>query len=382
MRAQSRSTLALVLAPLVLVWCAWLFLDPRHSPNFYDYSVYARAGNQAVAHETVYQVLDPHFQFKYAPSVALIFGATISRLPNDVGPWVFSAFNAVLWILLFSLISGRAWERLVKRQPSPASMALLPLIAAFFYAMPLRDELKLGQTNAIPFLALYFVFDLERRGARSAWLRGLCFSIAVQFKLYTLLAAPTLILRRQWQVLAWALGWTLAINGLGLAAYHGGEFALSENLAWIRSLFASSSDLVTMIFNISLLGTMSREFGVVAGWTALIAALGGFLWAQYRVRREDPFFQFALVTAAVPVLNPIAWPYWMLLSFPAFTIVLVRILDRGIEKDRLISVGLAVALPGALLQNTPYGLEGFCLLGNAAMCLTLFAAWPHSKTYA
>lgn len=383
-RVLAVRVLALVaLAGLLLA--QWL--DPQHRPDFSDFRVYWVAGQKALDHHTVYDV-QGHYQYKYSPFVAWLWGLP-HALPGKRYHWQTLHYAACglgfagVWYLL-----ARALDR--KR----ALWLWLGLL--FVFSVGLRDELKLGQANLWPFL---LVLPAWFTGPRREPLRridgaglaiGALWAFAIQWKLYALILGPIWLLRRRPYVWLGALGFSvLSLYGV-LALAHGSAFAIAENERWVRSLLASSEELLISQYNVSALGIFgkwSRALGVPFGtWAYLVWALllgvfcvSLFFAERSAAQRDQPFLRFwsaSWAWAFITVLNPLVWPYWLLLCVPLFLSYVAETTLRSPTPDRTFLVVCALFTAANWLQNHSIVHNGASLV---AVLVLLFDAGRRAR---
>ena len=352
-----------------------------HRPDFSDFKVYWLAGAKAIAHLTVYDV-EGHYQYKYSPFVALLWGG-----PHALGgtryQWALLHYAAcaagflALWFVCARLLDrGRS--------------AWLWLIALITFSIGLRDELKLGQANLWPLL---FVLPAWVSGARPRAAKGFDWSglaigaawgFAVQWKLYALVLGPVWLLRRRWSVFAGAIAFTLLSQGLLLALAHGSDFAWQENVRWVRSLTASSEELLISQYNVSALGIFGKwgryaglSFGAWAYllWLGLASAWGAILlWSERNAEARGSsylvFWSTSWAWAGIVVLNPLVWPYWLCFCLPLFlAYVNEHALDRSERPDLAFVLVVGLFLLANWLQNSALVHGGLSLV---AVCALLF----------
>jgi hypothetical protein len=384
----SRHLLYKLLA-LVGVACLMLaqFRMKQHRPDFSDFKVYWLAGAKAVAHHTVYDV-EGHYQYKYSPFVALLWG-----IPHLLGGsryfWALAHYAAcaagflALWFVC---------ARLLDRERS----VWLWLIALVTFSIGLRDELKLGQANLWPLLLVLPAWISGSRQRR--WINGLAigaaWGFAIQWKLYALVLGPVWLLRRRWDVFSGAVLFTLGSLGLGLALAHGADFAWAENVRWLRSLTASSEELLISQFNVSALGIFGK-WGLAAGisfgvwayvlWLMLAIAWGlVLLWAEREAHAGVStyliFWSTSWAWAGIVLLNPLVWPYWLIFCVPLYLAYILEHQRRsGIRPDALFVASIAMFLLANWLQNTPAVHAG---LSFVAVSLLMFDAQRRARSRA
>jgi hypothetical protein len=374
----SRQNIQKVLA-LIGVACLMLvqFSARGHRPDFSDFKVYWLAGSKALAHSTVYDV-EGHYQYKYSPFVALLWGA-----PHALGGsrylWAVMHYAAcaagflALWFVCARLLDrGRSlW---------------LFLIGLITFSIGLRDELKLGQANLWPLL---LVLPAWVSGARPRATKGLDWSglavgaawgFAVQWKLYALVLGPLWLLRRRWAVFVGAIAFTLLSQGLLLSLAHGSDFAWQENMRWVRSLSASSEELLVSQFNVSALGIFGKwgaqlglDFGAWAYvlWLGIACAWGAILlWSERNAEARGSsylvFWSASWAWAGIVVLNPLVWPYWLCFCLPLF---LAYVNEHALSRDFAFIAVIGLFLLVNWLQNGALVHGG---LSFVAVCALLF----------
>ncbi len=337
-----------------------VFVMPKHLPNWDDLHVYLDAGKKAAQHHTVYDV-QGHYQFKYAPVVALAFAplaAAFDAYPGLV-PQVFYAVLLILWCLFLGRLG---LDSLPERRVS-----IYLLASAWLVTVPLRDELKLGQVNLIPVALLAWVYVVRGRPA----LQGLALAIAILFKLYAVLAIPFLALKGRWQTLGWALFWGLLSNFGLVGLYSGFDFARGEVLAWWQTLSESTATLLPQIHNVSWTGFLARMFGAGSPVSFFLWLLPLLAWLAFRWKarkKTDGWDAFAIDLGAIFVLNPLVWPYWTLFLAPLVWFALKRELERvRLSAYSLFWVSAFVLCAG--LQNKHWVLWGFLPMSALAFWL-------------
>ena len=331
----------LVIASLVVF--ALVFLDHHDRPDFSDFNVYWDAGGKAAQHHTVYDV-EGHYQFKYSPFIATLWSVP-TRFPGSSGAWK--------WLHWLATGSGFcfAWF-LLARALDRRRAAALWLALVWVFVVGLRDELKLGQTNVWPFLLVLPVFFTGRRRAAADgtqdgvdW-RGLAigaaWAMAIQWKLYALVLAPIWLLRRRVSIWIGAVCATLLTMVLAQALVHGWAFAIAENGRWLRALTASSEPLLISQYNVSLLGIIGKLTGTIDRWAFLVWALFVGAWVACLVWAERiasarhtiwlRLWSAAFAWAGITVLNPLAWPYWLVLCAPLFLVYVVKSTADGLRR--------------------------------------------------
>ena len=276
---------------------------PVITTRWLDFPVYWEAGKKAVLGFTVYDVVG-HFQYKYSPLIALLFGKALGWMSFETASFVFQKTMLALWAALFFRFARRDYR--------------VVFVAILFLGSALRLDLELGQVNAIALYLLALLFSaLERpRSWREDIPFATVFSLAVQLKLFAVVVLPLLVLRREWRKLALGLAFLPLLSVGGVAIEHGWRFAVAENRAWIASLSQSTDALLLSEQNVGALGSFGKAFGLGAGkllWLALGAAFVAYLWKN-RSRPVAWFRDWLLY--AIAVFNPLVWSYWVLYALP------------------------------------------------------------------
>ena len=308
---------ALGLTVGLLLILLFTFLLNSH-PDFSDYQVYYDAGIKALKGATVYDV-DGHYQFKYAPVTALFFGVTLTLIPLTLSKVVFYIVMLAGWLLFL-------YQLIVASMPGRDARGRLSILGfiVLIFIIPLRDELKLGQINLIPFsLSFAAILQLQRNKKAGDIIAGLCISAAILFKLSYLILLPAVFLRFRWVCLFTIPVGLVLLNFIPLILYDGVAFAKMETLAWFKSLTQSSKDLLSVTANISVQGFF-RHCGLsggIANWLWLLWVLGlGFTFLIFR--RKSWLFNFSLAMFALLLVNPLVWPYWSLLVLSGLLMIL------------------------------------------------------------
>lgn len=271
-----------------------------------DFPVYWEAGQKAIEGRSVYDIAG-HFQYKYSPLIALIFGGLFKPLGSfETASWVFQKSMLMIWAFLFWRLAGRRFG------------ILLLLILFFFNALKL--DLALGQINAVVLLAIYGLFQSLDHPRNSDLfgdvLFGVIFSLAVQLKLFSLVLVPVLLLLGEWRKLGIGLLLLPVFSMGGVAIFSGWDFAIGENQAWLRTLMASTDELLLDEQNVGLLGSFGKILGLFLAKG--VWGLGGFafVFLLYRWRDRSVAWIRNRAIAAIAVLNPLVWSYWILFLVP------------------------------------------------------------------
>jgi hypothetical protein len=277
--------------------------------------------------------------------------------------------------------------------------AALWLTLIWVFVVGLRDELKLGQTNVWPFLLVLPVFfaggrrPLAHDVARNVDWRGLAigaaWALAIQWKLYALVLAPIWLMRRRLSVWIGAACTMLATLVLAQTIVHGWDFTIAENARWLRTLTASSEELLISQYNVSLLGILGKLTGTIGPtayllWTLVACAwLACVVWAERQAIARDTvwlrFWSAAFAWAGLTVLTPLVWPYWLLQCAPLFLVYVVMSTQEGVRRADPIFWGvcaLFVAMNWA--QNHAVVHAGGSLV---AVLVLMAASWSAVRSF-
>lgn len=128
---------------LALGLAAWLFrvfVWTSHQPKFDDYEVFHEAASLTASGQSAY-IAQPGWpaghRFKYSPAAAQLYASTIAGTDVVVSGWVHYIVTAIGWLAVVMTVGirlGLARKRVI-------------VLFILFFAIALRDELKMGQAN-------------------------------------------------------------------------------------------------------------------------------------------------------------------------------------------------------------------------------------------
>ncbi|MBL8994531.1 MAG: DUF2029 domain-containing protein [Spirochaetia bacterium] len=330
-----------LLAAIVAVWGMFLFLIPGDRPDFSDTAGYRSAGMKILQGLTPYDV-HGHYTFNYPPFAAFSYGLFFGwgEVPA-VGPW--------LWIFsLIGLFWIAVWSALRANAESPFRLFLILIAMAM---LPLRDELKLGQTMVFAWLAVFlalFFYSKKEKSANWEWLAGIFFALAFQWKVYVALFFPLLLVRFSWRTLLTAgVAHLFLWNGWFLSLKIGWHRAFELQKEWLEYLPVVGKQFLGDRHNVSLRGVSFKLIGSPHVSTFVqIAATGAFAWFVWVSRKIEWEKIWPWAYAAAILLNPVAWPYWMLTALPLLAVRLSQIQNI---RSALLFAPIPLAI---LLQDT------------------------------
>ena len=312
--------------PLVDAWLRGLGVAPGFV--FWDFGAYGGAVRRWEAGEAVYLTNDSggyHGRYLYPPFVLLLFWP-FTRLGY---PWAATAWGvvsvAILWRGLVAAIRTAGYDPRGVEQA-----AILWLLCGF---QPLLLSLKMGQTAGFLAGALCLAYaalggeaadargpsDFESEGRVRSSLSGALTAAVCLFKLPYAPAAAHLLADRDR-----LLGGVAA--GAGLVALSVAVFGVETNLAYLDVLRWGLGTGGAARSPTLWLPPYYRPFYYVASSSLAIQAAASVAIAALAVLApEDAESEvFALGVAAVPLLAPKTYAYYLVALLPAAAILLVR----------------------------------------------------------
>lgn len=330
--------ITLALGSAVAAWFAIVFFDTNHTLRFDDFLVFAEAGEFARAKRSVYFFVDgwpAGYKFKYSPFAAVFYGYLFPS-SVDLASWVHFGLSLLAWLLI------GIWTVAQIRRPSFLARPAWPLLVCVgAFAIPLRDELKMGQCNGFVALAVLIAVTQSRR----AWLAGLALAFAILLKTYAVFILPWFVFRKNLRVLAMTAVFG-ALLGFGVPALaYGPAMAWSEHVRWIQILTDSTAGLILRADNASLLSFFSKlTQDLSIGRFVWMAGIAAFLWGAWTLRGRSPARAYAYWGASVLPLTPLSWPYWNLMAFPAAFFCLQSLKNSARWKTAVFVIALLIGM--------------------------------------
>jgi len=290
-----------------------------------DFAVNYRAGQRLEAGETLYQIADGHWMFKYLPASALIY-LPLGHLPIEAAKVTWFAISLLALAWSFSLVG-----QLV---PLPHRRHLM-LLSGLVLAKYFLHELRLGQINILVMTVMLLGIralpdDAEARGTGGA---GALVGVATALKPYAAVFFPYLILRRNWVGVAAGVI-VLAVALMAPAIFYGvaGNFHVLRE--WAQTLSQSTPALLTNNDNVSVLAFFAKwmhspALALTASAVA-VAALALLMLAVVLRGRGVPnrsVLEGALLLTLVPLISPMGWDYTFLSSLLAVALI-INAFDR------------------------------------------------------
>jgi len=363
--AGTRRALDASRLPTLIAAALWIavgayaaFWIPRHLParaHDFDFGVYYAEALALAHHENPYTVdLRP---------IAASFGFDINPIDHATDPppflvmikplaatsparafWIWTAANAAMLVLSLWLLFGID-------AAAPRSAAILAAVAIAY--PPVRAHFFFGQSKMSILLALAGAMRaLERRRDASA---GLLLAFASLTRVFPLLMAVFLILRRRWRALGFmlfgiaaGLAVTVAVLGLGATL----DWTVGVRILSLR-IFRDAAE------NAALPAFVWRDFPVATGISARAAAEAAAMLASVAIfvltcaptlrariaDREADLRLFGLWVTASIVLSPMAPIYDLVLLLVPFSVI-----ARGAAMTRVAGMPAILAIASVALM--------------------------------
>ncbi len=317
-----RKKLLLVLFAFIILLSLFLLKVKEH---MIDFEVNYKAGKRLRSAESLYQIKDGHFMFKYLPSSALLY-LPLSFLPLNAAKafWYFVVVLCLCWLVYFSNKILPSEDR-----KSVHLLILPPLILAKFF---LR-ELQLGQINALVtvillFMIWFFVYEKNARSSQEDIYAGLLWGVATSLKPYALIFLPYLLLKKKWKSLLTGLGFLFLVLLIPAVFYgfRGNMLLLKE---WISSLSRSTQALLDSQDNISIIAFFMKWTGnqnLSLSLSVLVIGILAFLVLivilKGRKINRASVLECSILLVLIPLISPLGWDYTLLMSVLGVTIII------------------------------------------------------------
>jgi len=290
-----------------------------------DFEVNYKAGKRLRGGESLYQVEDGHFMFKYLPSSALLY-LPLSFLPLNAAKAIWY-FIVVFCLCSLVYVSNKI---LPSEKKKPVYLLILPpLILAKFF---LR-ELHLGQINALVtmillFMIWFFIHDKDTMPSQKDIYAGLLWGVATALKPYALIFLPYFLLKKKWKSLLSGIGF-LFIALFIPAAFYGWRGNIIILKEWISTLSRSTKALLASQDNISIISFFMKWTGnqnislLLSG--LVIAILAFLVLAVILIGRKidrASVLECSILLILIPLISPLGWDYTLLMSVLGVTIII------------------------------------------------------------
>jgi len=317
-----RKKLLLILFAFIILLSIFLLKVKEH---MIDFEVNYKAGKRLRGGESLYQVEDGHFMFKYLPSSALLY-LPLSFLPLNAAK-AYWYFIVVFCLCSLVYISNKI---LPSEKKKPVYLLILPpLILAKFF---LR-ELHLGQINALVTMILLFMIwflmhEKNTMPSQKDMYVGLLWGVATALKPYTLIFLPYLLLKKKWKSLLTGLGF-LFFALLIPAAFYGWRGNINILREWISTLSRSTKALLDSQDNISIIAFFMKWTGdrnislLLSGLViAILALLVLTVILKGRKINRAAVLECSILLILIPLISPLGWDYTLLMSVLGVTIII------------------------------------------------------------
>jgi hypothetical protein len=317
-----KKKLLLILFAFVIFLSLFLLKVQEH---MIDFEVNYKAGKRLGGGESLYQVEDGHFMFKYLPSSALLY-LPLSFLPLNVAKafWYF-----IVAFCLCSLVYVSAKIIALEERKSVYLLIFPPLILARYF---LR-ELHLGQINALVTMILLFmiwflIYKKNTMPSKKDVYAGLLWGLATALKPYALIFLPYFLLKKKWKSLLSGAGF-LFLALLIPAAFYGFRGNIIILKEWISTLSRSAPALLASQDNISIIAffmkwTENQNLSFLL--SGLVMVLLAFLvLAVILIGRKidrSPVLECSILLILIPLISPLGWDYTLLMSVLGVTIII------------------------------------------------------------
>lgn len=282
-----------------------------------DFEVNFTAGKRLRASETLYQIEDGHYMFKYLPSAALFY-LPLSFLPLSLAKFFW--YSLVVFSLCFLVYAS---YRFLPSQPGKPKYLLVftPLILAKFF---LR-EIQLGQVNAVVGMVLllmvwHLTFEKDTGPFRTELYSGIFWGLALSLKPHSLIFLPYFLIKKKWKSLIAGLSF-LALALWITSFFYGFQGFIAVLKDWWTTLSHSTPGLFSSQDNISLAALFMKWTGdrnlalILAGVTVfLLALLMLALVLKGRGLERAPVLECSVLLILIPLVSPLGWDYTLLVS--------------------------------------------------------------------
>jgi len=319
--------------------------------------------------DTQQQLQQKVFPYLYPPP-SLLFFLPFSWFTYQ---WVKTAFLIVNHLSLLFLLYLLLFR--IFRLPSPLRQAdkgdsnslqwlILPVL--LLYALqfhPVSVTMGHGQVNLIVMVQICLFWAWLREGKPDA-LTALPLALAIILKTYPAIFLPLMLVRRQYRIAGWALGYTVAMILVSLVVLPGGTWE-----DWLRFVAPTGGYAEipfhlfspAMPWNQSINGFTARLFlhpdyalsvnPMAARLVPTILAgliISTLVWFGRRMnnrpRRRYVNEEIATVLLSIFLIAPLSWEHHLVFVLPAALLALVHMFKGRMSMMVAIPVGLAVGI--------------------------------------
>jgi hypothetical protein len=316
---------------ILLVFLIFLLLFVfKVRDNMKDFEVNYKAGERFAVGETLYQVQDGHYMFKYLPFSAFLY-VPLSFLPLDLAKLIW--YSIVIFCSFYIFYLSKKILR-----PEGKSIYLFiftPLVLAKF----VLREIQLGQINAVVtvvllLMILFLMNDLQQRvptppsnltseeksRSKKEICAGVLCGLATAMKPYALIFFPYFLVKKKFMPIL--TGMSFLILALFIPSFfygfRGNIILLKE---WISSLSHSTPIYLTSQDNISIIALFSKwtqnqtlSLILAGAVTAVLALLVLVLVLKGRGMAQASILECSILLVLIPLISPLGWDYTLLIS--------------------------------------------------------------------
>ena len=331
-------TVRLIAVLVVVVVAAVSYWQTRKpTAQLGDFGAYYRAGQAVVAGRSPY-TLDAKYgalgAYMYCPAFAHLVCRPLAHLPYV---WAMRVFLTINWLATVGAVTISL--RLAGRPGLFAGLIGVAAVGLYLWA-----DLHNGQVGTLLLLACLAWLALTLSGRPV--LGGIALALAVGLKIYPLLLAPYLLLRRKWWPGLIGLAVGLLMQFAAPSPFIGARNLWPLHRQWLT--FCVDTQLPEQTYragNQSLLGVLARTRRISNGFTcspgprleslqhvypavvlAVTAGLYGLLLA--RRRHADPLRDVSLLLIWMTVASPRAWTFNFVAELPAAVLLASAIVHR------------------------------------------------------
>jgi alpha-1,2-mannosyltransferase len=220
-----------------------------------------------------------------------------------------------------------------------------------------------GQVNILVIIQICLFWIWLREGKHPA-LTALPLAMAIILKTYPIIFLPLLLIRRQYLVAAWALGYALTLTLVSLVALPHGTWG-----DWMNSVLPTGGYgkipfhlfSPAMPWNQSINGFTARLFlhpdyavtinAAAARWVPTVLAVvvvAALVWVSLRLNKRSPKTygdeEIVLVLTIIFLIAPLSWEHHLVFVLPAALLAVVHLLEGRLSVGAGIAVGLAAGI--------------------------------------
>jgi hypothetical protein len=325
---NKRQSLFLFILLVSLIFLLLFVFKVRN--NMKDFEVNYKAGGRFAVGETLYQVKDGHYMFKYLPFSAFLY-LPLSFLSLDIAKFIWYSIVVFCSFYLFYL------SRKIIR-PEGKSLYLFiftPLVLAKF----VLREIQLGQINAVVTVVLLIMILFMTDGSREQGaaspssltsqkknnlkkeiFAGIFCGLATALKPYALIFFPYFLVKKKFIPFLSGLGFlilTLLLPSF-FYGFRGNLILLNE---WKSTLSRSTPIYFTSQDNISVISLFAKwnqnqtlSLVLAGAVAALLAALVLVLVLKGRGMGRASILECSILLVLIPLVSPLGWDYTLLIS--------------------------------------------------------------------